>query len=134
MHRVPMGRRFGGPEIALIAVALAFAVPLTAWWHGLYRQPVVARAQTYEALPSLPPLSFADGTKLRTFAAMGYLITVEANNGAFMLPTFNSGIGRAFAVQPQPNDPNQTLLLAVAVLGSVAAAVFSMAVYPSIRR
>ncbi|NUM55745.1 MAG: hypothetical protein HUU46_19055 [Candidatus Hydrogenedentes bacterium] len=134
MHRVPMGRKFGGPEIALIAVALAFAVPMTAWWHGLYQQPDVARTQARSTAVSVPAFSFPPELSARTFVATGYIVNAGSTTGEIALPSFiPDAYPQHFAPDPS-TDPNQTLLLVIALLGTVAAGVYSVGVYPALRR
>jgi hypothetical protein len=131
MHWTPVGRKFGGPEIALIAVALAFAIPMTAWWHGLYQQPEVSHTGANYILPAMQPMPLEHGTNVQTIAALGYFVRLEPTNAALALPAFGSELSRALT---PVSDPNQTLLLVVALIGTVAAGVYSMAVYPALRR
>lgn len=131
MHRVPTGRRFGGPEIALLAVALAFAVPLTAWWHGLYQQPPAARLRANVIAP--PTLVLTDGAKTHSFAAFGYLVNADSNGNPGALPLSQASPVPICPV-PSAADPNQALLLAVAAFGTAAAGVYSIGVYPALRR
>ena len=132
MHRVPQGRRVGGPEIAMIAVALAFAVPLTAWWHGLYD---AAAAPQRPALCAPSPLHVTAGQDAPNAAALapvGYLIEPDGTTSTIAVPTLGAKLTTARPMPPI--DPNQTLLLVVALLGAVAAGVYSMGVYPVLRR
>ena len=134
MHRVPMGRKFGGPEIALIAVALAFAVPMTAWWHGLYQEQIQS--------PRIFPCAAAHGVpsiicgKENILSAVGYLIEADGKVSTIALPSFGGGIEallNARAAAPD-TDPNQPLLLMVASLGMIVAGVYTTTVYPALRR
>lgn len=134
MHRVPMGRRFGGPEIALIAFALAFAAAMTAWWHGLYEQPKPVRQQARLAAPALPAITVSDGANVRSFTAVGYLIDADSSNGLVTPPSFDLASSPAYIVPSTPTDPNQTLLLALTLVGAVAVGFYSMSVYPALRR
>ncbi|MBM3291031.1 MAG: hypothetical protein FJY92_12855 [Candidatus Hydrogenedentes bacterium] len=135
MHRVPVGRKFGGPEIALIAVALAFAVPLTAWWHGLYQQPERTRVHAANVALPLQALALpAGGGGVSAVAGVGYVFDVNPANNAIALPLSTPGTLAAPAQTTPVADPNQVLLLVVALMGMAAAGVYSMGVYPALRR
>ena len=134
MHRVPMGRKFGGPEIALIAVALAFAVPMTAWWYGLYQDQGRAQTGAPTIIPSIQVPAIGNGAKIHGFTVMGYFVNVDATNSSLTFPAFVTGANGMPSIAAPSADPNQALLLAVALLGIVAAGVYTMAVYPALRR
>jgi hypothetical protein len=129
-----MGRKFGGPEIALIAVALAFAVPLTAWWHGLYQQPDTLLTDARCAPMHMPSAAGPAGEQIGALSTVGYFIEADGTVGTIAVPSIGGDFASLLSVRTPKTDPNQTLLLAVAVLGSVAAAVYSVGVYPSLRR
>lgn len=129
MFEFPMIRRFGGPEAVLIAVALAFAVSMTAWWHGLYQGQGDPRPLSRSTV-QLPDIGSADDVDQVTIVA--YLVNTSATE---LLP----GVGIATSNGPvfsqtDRSDPNQTLLLVIAVIGAVATAVYCLSIYPALRR
>ncbi|HRI88136.1 MAG TPA: hypothetical protein PLJ47_02835 [Candidatus Hydrogenedentes bacterium] len=128
MHRIPTNRRFGPPEVLLILVALAIVVPLTAWWHAFCQPadlPPAAYARTGDHGLIIPAELPAN---TRTFAVVGYLFdgnAAERTLAMSYLPGY---------AMPSTTDPNLILLFAVTVLGAIVCGVYSLSVYPSIRR
>lgn len=128
MIELPVARKFGGPEIALLAVACAFAVAMTAWWHGLYQSPAnsCAIAQGYTQRAETAPKE-----NVRQVTVVAYLVNNDAND---TLPDLENVARTVVALPPNEYDPNQSLLQVVAVAGGIAAAFYCLAVYPSLRR
>lgn len=128
MIELPVARKFGGPEIALLALAFAFAIAMTAWWHGLYQSPANPRAfaqdytQRAEAVPT---------ENVRQVTVVAYLVN---NNAGDTLPDLENVTSAVVALPPKEYDPNQSLLQFVAVAGGIAVAVYCLAVYPFLRR
>ena len=127
MIELPVARKFGGPEIALLAVACAFAVAMTAWWHGLYRAP----AEPLTQMSAMQGSDTARAENVRQVTVVAYLVNGEAND---LLPALGEATSTVVSIPPDDRDPNQTLLQIVAVAGGIAAAVYCLAVYPSLRR
>ena len=129
MIGIPVIRRFGGPEAVLIAVALAFAVSMTAWWHGLYQSQVEFRPplQTRMQLPDIDT-----SENVRQVTVIAYLFNSTAND---IVPALGNATGNGVLLSTADRgDPNQTLLLVIAIAGAIATAVYCLAIYPAIRR
>src|SRR5690349_19419942 len=103
MSGIPMGRKFGGPEIALIAVAMVFAVAMTAWWHELYQQADTQRAVSHFTASSTRPSVIATSTTAEpTFTVTAYVHMAEGAANAF------ANREPRFLSAPMPvSDPNQ---------------------------
>lgn len=129
MIEFPMIRRFGGPEAVLIAVALAFAVSMTAWWHGLYQRQAELPPPTQSRV-QLPDI--ASSENVRQITVVAYLVNSTAND---ILPAFGNATSNDVLIPTTDySDPNQTLLLVIAIAGVIATAVYCLAIYPAIRR
>lgn len=134
MHRVPKGPKFGGPEIALLFLALAFAVPMTAWWYGLYQQQADSVVQRPQATPRVEFSGLPAGDNVRVIAGVGYIVDTSSGQSEMTLPSIAPGISDSLSARIPAADPNQALLFTVALIGIVAAGFYTMAVYPSLRR
>lgn len=134
MHRVPAGRKFAGPEIALIFVALAFAAPLTAWWHGLYEQQATPHVRMERAPLRSVSITMPTGDGVRIFSAVGYVINASDTDRLFSFPLLADSAAPVAPIQTEGSDPNQILLLVVAAIGAVMMVIYAFAVYPALRR
>ncbi len=129
MMEIPWTRRFGGLEAVLIAVALAFAVSMTAWWHDFYQSQGEFRPLTPNQTQHL---TVDNSENVRQVTVVAYLVNTTAREA---LPAVRDASGNGFLFSPPDrSDPNQALLLGIAVIGAIATAVYSLAIYPALRR
>lgn len=134
MVELPPPRKLGAPEAFIVVAALAVAIPLTLWWRGLYEPqvvtaPTLAHVQLY---PEAMPESVSPPTE--PYTVIGYMARPTLDGGTYMFPGSKPAVLHFKMGSPPLSDPNQTLMLGVGIAGLIGAIIYSLTVYPTLRR